>query len=34
VATCLVHGVPAIETANTGDFERFGSLIEVRPPGG
>ncbi|MGD2114097.1 MAG: PIN domain-containing protein [Acidobacteriota bacterium] len=33
VATCLVHGVPAIVTANTGDFERFGSLIEVRPPG-
>jgi len=31
VATCLVHGVPTIVTANTGDFERFKSRIEVIP---
>lgn len=30
VATCLVHGVPALVTANQDDFARFGSLVEVR----
>jgi len=34
VATCLVHGVPAIVTANTGDFGRFGGRVEVTPLGG
>lgn len=34
VATCLVHGVPAIVTANEGDFERIESLVEVTPLGG
>ena len=34
VATCLVHGVPAIVTANTGDLEHFGSWVELIPLGG
>lgn len=33
VATCLVHGVPALVTANAKDFERFRSSVRVRALG-
>ncbi len=34
VATCLVHGVKSLLTANAGDFERFGGHVEIERLGG
>jgi predicted nucleic acid-binding protein len=31
VATMQVHGLPRLLTDNTGDFARFGHLIQVEP---